>query len=78
MDIRTMDDIDEQALRADRAVAVLKEVMQYFERIIEPDTTEAHWLISKLPHISTLLDVAYSLLIDIAPSLRGITETRRV
>ena len=78
MDINTMDDIGDQALRADQAVAVLIEVMCYFERNIEPGTTEAYLLVSKLPHISTLLDVVYLLLINIAPSLRSIAETRSV
>ena len=78
MDINTMDDIGDQALRVDQAVAVLKEVMRYFERNIEPDTTAAYQFVGRLPHISDLLDVVYSLLIDIAPSLRGITKTRSV
>ena len=78
LNINTADDIGDQALRAEQAVAVLIEVMHYFERKIEPDTTEAYLLARQSAHISTLLNVAYLLLIDIAPRLRGITNTRSV
>ena len=74
LNIKTADDIGDQALRVEQAVAVLIEVMRYFERIIEPDTTAAHLHATRLPHIATLLDVVYLLLIDIAPRLREIAD----
>ena len=62
---KTVDRIEDQGLKVDHAVAVLVEVMSYFERIIEPNTAEAYQLVNQVGHISTLLSVTNDLLIRV-------------
>ena len=56
--------IENNAVNMERVQAVLEEVSEYFESVIEPGTWEADDLIRRLGHITLLIHVTEQLLAD--------------